>query len=102
MVYEDNYKPLGTAGASKFVSLDLVWVARRVQLSVIISENSPVCVFRIQAVLWGCLWTSAGLCVISKPATHEGRALTSTKEIEVSTDVHPYGYLSLGYCNCRP
>ena len=47
MVYEDNYKPLGTAGASKFVSLDLVWVARRVQLSVIISM-SVVQVFCIQ------------------------------------------------------
>jgi hypothetical protein len=47
MVYEDNYKPVGTAGASKFVSLDLVWVARRVQLSVIISffVTSGFCMF---------------------------------------------------------
>ena len=40
MVYEDNCIPVGTAGASKFVSWTLVWVARRVQLSVIISSAS--------------------------------------------------------------
>jgi hypothetical protein len=38
MVYEDNCIPVGTAGASKFVSWTLVWVARRVQLSVNISS----------------------------------------------------------------